>query len=191
MQFKLYYIYINNKKKNRTEASIQQMLFIKFYVQHSKFKSSNMRIVIQRVSHASVTIEGEVKSAIRQGYLLLLGIEESDTSEDVDWLVRKVIGLRVFDDENHVMNRSIMDINGEILVISQFTLFASYKKGNRPSWLRAAKHEISVPLYEEFCKKLSDALGKPVGTGEFGADMKVDLLNDGPVTIMMDTHNKE
>ena len=191
MQFKLYYIYINNKKKNRTEASIQQMLFIKFYVQHSKFKSSNMRIVIQRVSHASVTIEGEVKSAIRQGYLLLLGIEESDTSEDVDWLVRKVIGLRVFDDENHVMNRSIMDINGEILVISQFTLFASYKKGNRPSWLRAAKHEISIPLYEEFCKKLSDALGKPVGTGEFGADMKVDLLNDGPVTIMMDTHNKE
>ena len=191
MQFKLYYIYINNKKKNRTEASIPQMLFIKFYVQHSKFKSSNMRIVIQRVSHASVTIEGEVKSAIRQGYLILLGVEESDTSEDVDWLVRKVIGLRVFDDENHVMNRSIMDINGEILVISQFTLFASYKKGNRPSWLRAAKHEISVPLYEEFCKKLSDALGKPVGTGEFGADMKVDLLNDGPVTIMMDTHNKE
>lgn len=191
MQFKLYYIYINNKKKNRTEASIPQMLFIKFYVQHSKFRSSNMRIVIQRVSHASVTIEGEVKSAIRQGYLILLGIEESDTSEDVDWLVRKVIGLRVFDDENHVMNRSIMDINGEILVISQFTLFASYKKGNRPSWLRAAKHEISVPLYEEFCKKLSDALGKPVGTGEFGADMKVDLLNNGPVTIMMDTHNKE
>ena len=191
MQFKLYYIYINNKKKTRTEASIPQMLFIKFYVQHSKFKSSNMRIVIQRVSHASVTIEGEVKSAIRQGYLILLGIEESDTSEDVDWLVRKVIGLRVFDDENHVMNRSIIDINGEILVISQFTLFASYKKGNRPSWLRAAKHEISVPLYEEFCKKLSDALGKPVGTGEFGADMKVDLLNDGPVTIMMDTHNKE
>lgn len=191
MQFKLYYIYINKKKKNRTEASIPQMLFIKFYVQHSKFKSSNMRIVIQRVSHASVTIEGEVKSAIRQGYLILLGIEESDSSEDVDWLVRKVIGLRVFDDENHVMNRSIMDINGEILVISQFTLFASYKKGNRPSWLRAAKHEISVPLYEEFCKKLSDALGKPVGTGEFGADMKVDLLNDGPVTIMMDTHNKE
>lgn len=150
-----------------------------------------MRIVIQRVSHASVTIEGKVKSAIRQGYLILLGIEEIDTSEDVDWLVKKVIGLRVFDDENHVMNRSIMDINGEILVISQFTLFASYKKGNRPSWYRAAKHEISVPLYEEFCKKLSEALGKPVGTGEFGADMKVELLNDGPVTIMMDTHNKE
>ena len=125
-----------------------------------------MRIVIQRVSHASVTIEGDVKSAIQQGYLILFGVEESDTS----WLVKKVIGLRVFDDENHVMNRSIMDINGEILVISQFTLFASYKKGNRPSWYRAAKHEISVPLYEEFCKKLSEALGKPVGTGEFGAD---------------------
>ena len=150
-----------------------------------------MRIVIQRVAHASVTIEGEVKSAIKQGYLVLLGIEESDTIEDIDWLVRKVIGLRVFDDENHVMNRSIMDIDGEILVISQFTLFASYKKGNRPSWLRAAKHEISIPLYEEFCKKLSEALGKPAGTGEFGADMKVELLNDGPVTIMMDTHNKE
>ena len=150
-----------------------------------------MRIVIQRVGHASVTIEGEVKSAIKQGYLILLGVEESDTSEDVDWLVRKVTGLRVFDDENHVMNRSIMDVNGEVLVISQFTLFASYKKGNRPSWLRAAKHEISIPLYEEFCKKLSDALGKPVGTGEFGADMKVELQNDGPVTIMMDTHNKE
>ena len=149
-----------------------------------------MRIVIQRVSHASVTIEGEVKSAIKQGYLILFGVEESDTSEDVDWLVKKVIGLRVFDDENLVMNRSIMDINGEILVISQFTLFASYKKGNRPSWYRAAKHEISVPLYEEFCKKLSEALGKPVGTGEFGADMKVELLNDGPVTIMMDTHTK-
>lgn len=150
-----------------------------------------MRIVIQRVSHASVTIEGSIKSAIEQGYLILLGIEETDTSEDISWLVKKVIGLRVFDDENHVMNRSITDIDGEILVISQFTLFASYKKGNRPSWHRAAKHEISVPLYEEFCKKLSEALGKPVGTGEFGADMKVELLNDGPVTICMDTHNKE
>jgi len=150
-----------------------------------------MRIVIQRVSHASVTIGDVVKSAINQGYLILLGIEVSDTSEDIDWLVRKVVGLRVFDDEGLVMNRSIMDVNGEVLVVSQFTLFASYKKGNRPSWLRAAKHEISVPLYEEFCRKLSEALGKPVNTGEFGADMKVCLLNDGPVTICMDTHNKE
>lgn len=150
-----------------------------------------MRIVIQRVSHASVTIEGNVKSAIKKGYLILLGVCEEDTSEDVEWLVRKVIGLRVFEDENGVMNRSIMDVNGEILVISQFTLFASYKKGNRPSWLRAAKHEVSIPLYNEFCTKLSEALGKEVGTGEFGADMKVELLNDGPVTICMDTKNKE
>ena len=150
-----------------------------------------MRIVIQRVSHASVTIEGNVKSAIKKGYLILLGVCEEDTSEDVEWLVRKVIGLRVFEDENGVMNRSIMDVNGEILIISQFTLFASYKKGNRPSWLRAAKHEVSIPLYNEFCTKLSEALGREVGTGEFGADMKVELLNDGPVTICMDTKNKE
>lgn len=150
-----------------------------------------MRIVIQRVSHASVTIDGAVKSAIQKGYLILLGICEEDTQEDVEWLVKKVIGLRVFDDENGVMNKSIMDVGGEILVISQFTLFASYKKGNRPSWLRAAKHDISIPLYNEFCKRLSEALDKPVGTGEFGADMKVELLNDGPVTICMDTKNKE
>ena len=150
-----------------------------------------MRIVIQRVSHASVTIEGRVKSEIQKGYLILLGICEDDSTEDIEWLVRKVIGLRVFDDENGVMNRSIMDIDGEILVISQFTLFASYKKGNRPSWLRAAKHDISIPLYNEFCTKLSATLGKEVGTGEFGADMKVELLNDGPVTICMDTKNKE
>lgn len=150
-----------------------------------------MRIVIQRVSHASVIIDGAVKSAIQKGYLILLGICEEDTQEDVEWLVKKVIGLRVFDDENGVMNKSIMDVGGEILVISQFTLFASYKKGNRPSWLRAAKHDISIPLYNEFCKCLSEALGKPVGTGEFGADMKVELLNDGPVTICMDTKNKE
>jgi D-tyrosyl-tRNA(Tyr) deacylase len=150
-----------------------------------------MRIIIQRVSHASVTINGNTKSAIKTGYLILCGIEETDTSADVDWLVRKVIGLRVFDDENGVINRSIKEVDGEILVISQFTLFASYKKGNRPSWLRAARHDISIPLYEDFCQKLSDALGKQVGTGEFGADMKVELLNNGPVTIFMDTHNKE
>ena len=138
-----------------------------------------------------MTIEGTVKSAIEKGYLILIGVCEEDTEEDVEWLVRKVIGLRVFDDENGVMNRSIMDVDGNILVISQFTLFASYKKGNRPSWLRAARHEISVPLYESFCTRLSEALGKPVGTGEFGADMKVELINDGPVTICMDTKNKE
>ena len=150
-----------------------------------------MRTVIQRVQHASVTIDGTVKSSIGNGLLLLLGVEDSDTSEDVDWLVRKVAALRVFDDENGVMNRSIIDVQGEALVVSQFTLYASYKKGNRPSWFRAASHEISVPLYEEFCSKLSEALGKPVGTGEFGADMKVELLNDGPVTICMDTKHKE
>ena len=134
-----------------------------------------------------MTIEGTVKSAIEKGYLILIGVCEEDTEEDVEWLVRKVIGLRVFDDENGVMNRSIMDVDGNILVISQFTLFASYKKGNRPSWLRAARHEISVPLYESFCTKLSAALGKKVGTGEFGADMKVELLNDGPVTCLLYT----
>lgn len=150
-----------------------------------------MRTVIQRVQHASVTIDGNVKSSIGNGFLLLLGIEATDTSEDVDWLVKKAAALRVFDDENGVMNRSIIDVKGEALVVSQFTLYASYKKGNRPSWFRAASHEISVPLYEEFCSKLSAALGKEVGTGEFGADMKVELLNDGPVTICMDTKNKE
>lgn len=150
-----------------------------------------MRTVIQRVQHASVTIDGNVKSSIGNGFLLLLGIEATDTSEDVDWLVKKVAALRVFDDENGVMNRSIIDVKGEALVVSQFTLYASYKNGNRPSWFRAASHEISVPLYEEFCSKLSAALGKEVGTGEFGADMKVELLNDGPVTICMDTKNKE
>lgn len=150
-----------------------------------------MRIVIQRVNHASVEISGATKSEIGRGFLILLGIEDIDTSEDVDWLVRKVVALRVFDDEMGVMNRNIQDVGGEILVVSQFTLMASYKKGNRPSWIRAAKHEISIPLYEEFVEKLSKALGKSVGTGEFGADMKVKLENDGPVTICMDTHNKE
>ena len=150
-----------------------------------------MRTVIQRVQHASVTINGSIKSSIGNGFLLLLGIEATDTSEDVDWLVKKVSALRVFDDENGVMNRSIIDVQGEALVVSQFTLYASYKKGNRPSWFCAASHDISVPLYEEFCNKLSAALSKEVGTGEFGADMKVELLNDGPVTICMDTKNKE
>ena len=150
-----------------------------------------MRAVIQRVSHASVTIEGKVKSSIQQGFLILLGICDEDTVKDVDWLVKKIANLRVFGDENDVMNRSILDVNGEALVVSQFTLYASYKKGNRPSWFRAGSHEHSIPLYEAFCKELSNQLAKPVGTGEFGADMKVELLNDGPVTICMDTKNKE
>ena len=150
-----------------------------------------MRAVIQRVSHASVTIEGTMKSSIQQGFLILLGICDEDTMEDVDWLVKKITNLRVFGDENDVMNRSILDVGGEALVVSQFTLYASYKKGNRPSWFRAGSHEHSIPLYEAFCKALSSQLAKPVGTGEFGADMKVELLNDGPVTICMDTKNKE
>jgi len=150
-----------------------------------------MRIVIQRVSHASVTINQQVKSSIGMGFLILLGIGKDDTEEDINWLVKKVIALRIFDDEMGVMNRSIMDVNGEILVVSQFTLMASYKKGNRPSWIHAAPHELYIPLYNSFCNALSNAMGKPVGTGEFGADMKVELLNDGPVTICMDTKNKE
>ncbi|MBM6992221.1 MAG: D-tyrosyl-tRNA(Tyr) deacylase [Prevotella sp.] len=150
-----------------------------------------MKIVIQRVSRASVTIEGKVKSSIQNGYLILLGIGEDDTEDDIQWLVKKVVGLRVFDDENGVMNLSIQDVGGDIIVVSQFTLMASYKKGNRPSWIKAAPHHISIPLYERFCEALSKEMGKPVGTGEFGADMKVDLLNDGPVTICMDTKNKE
>lgn len=150
-----------------------------------------MKTVIQRVSHASVTIDGTKKSAIGKGFLILLGIGSEDTQEDIDWLVKKTVNLRVFDDENGIMNRSILDDGGDIIVVSQFTLMASTKKGNRPSWIHAAPHEISVPLYEKFCHDLSTALGKPVGTGEFGADMKVELLNDGPVTICMDTKHKE
>jgi len=158
-----------------------------------------MRIVIQRAKGACVKIDERLNAEFQGlGFVVLLGIEGSDTLEDVDWLVKKVAALRVFDDENGVMNRSIMDIAGEhegkdgnIIVVSQFTLFASYKKGNRPSWLRAATHDISIPLYEAFVQRLSDAIGRPVGHGEFGADMKVSLTNDGPVTIFMDTKNKE
>lgn len=150
-----------------------------------------MRVVIQRVKHASVTIAGQCKSSIQQGLLVLVGIQNDDAEEDIQWLCRKITGLRIFDDENGVMNRSVMDINGEILVVSQFTLMASTKKGNRPSYLRAGSHEITIPLYEHFCEELARTLGKPIGTGEYGADMKVELLNDGPVTICMDTKNKE
>ena len=161
-----------------------------------------MRIVIQRVTQASVTIEapswaveeaskqGAVRS-IGPGFVILLGVCDDDTQDDADWLVKKVVALRVFDDEEGVMNRSVMDTGGECLVVSQFTLFASYKKGNRPSWFRAARHEVSVPLYEYFCRRLSEAMQKPVKTGEFGAMMQVALVNDGPVTICMDTKNKE
>ena len=150
-----------------------------------------MRAVIQRVSSASVTIGGQVKSSIGKGLLILLGVGYEDGQEDIDWLVKKISGLRIFDDESGVMNRSVVDVGGEALVVSQFTLMASTKKGNRPSYIHAAGHEIAVPLYESFCVALSEAVGKPVGTGEFGADMKVALVNDGPVTICIDTKNKE
>lgn len=150
-----------------------------------------MRTVIQRVRYASVKVNGSVISSIGHGLLLLLGIEDADTEEDIQWLCHKVLGLRIFDDEQGVMNRSITDIGGEILVVSQFTLMASYKKGNRPSWIRAAGHEHAVPLYERFVEVLNRALGKPVRTGVFGAEMQIELVNDGPVTICMDTKNKE
>ncbi len=150
-----------------------------------------MRIVIQRVSRASVSVSGQLKSAIGPGLLILLGIEAADSREDADWLVRKVAALRIFDDDAGVMNRSVTDIGGEALVVSQFTLMASYKKGNRPSYIRAADHGHAIPLYDHFCRALASAIGRPIGTGEFGADMKVELLNDGPVTICMDTKNKE
>ena len=149
-----------------------------------------MRVVIQRVSSASVTVCGVQKSAIGPGLLILLGIGPEDGPEDIDWLVRKTAGLRIFDDEAGVMNRSVTEVGGEALVVSQFTLMASTKKGNRPSYIGAAGHGIAIPLYEAFCAALSGAIGKPVGTGEFGADMQVALVNDGPVTICIDSRNR-
>ena len=150
-----------------------------------------MRILIQRVKRASVTIDNAIKSKIDEGMLILIGIEESDTTEDIDWLVKKSVNLRIFDDENGVMNKSILDSNGEVLAVSQFTLMASTKKGNRPSYIKAAKPEISIPLYEEFCRRMEVALNKPIATGVFGADMKVELINDGPVSIFIDSKNRE
>ena len=150
-----------------------------------------MKVVIQRVIQASVTIQQQLHASIGRGMMILVGIQADDHEEDIEWLSSKICNLRIFDDENGVMNKSILEDGGEILVISQFTLHASTKKGNRPSYIKAAKPEISVPLYEQFCKDLSRALGKEIGTGTFGADMKVELLNDGPVTICMDTKNKE
>ena len=150
-----------------------------------------MRVLIQRVAEASVTIEGNVKSAIGPGLLVLLGIETEDATEDIDWLCKKIIQLRIFSDEEDKMNLSVQDIQVQILVISQFTLHASTKKGNRPSYIKAARPEVAIPLYEQFVDQLSIALGQPVGAGEFGADMKVRLLNDGPVTIWIDSKNRE
>ena len=150
-----------------------------------------MRTVIQRVTKASVKVEGKLISSIGSGLLLLLGISDEDTTEDIDWLVRKVLNLRVFNDEDGVMNKSVLEVKGEIIVVSQFTLHASTKKGNRPSYIKAAKPEVATPIYEAFVKHLEKELGKNVGTGIFGADMKVELLNDGPVTIIIDTKNRE
>ena len=150
-----------------------------------------MRVVLQRVTHASVEIDGALHSQIGRGLLVLLGIEPVDTQEDADWLVKKIAALRIFDDENGVMNRNVVDVDGQVLVVSQFTLMASYKKGNRPSYIRAARPEVAVPLYKYFVEQMAKTTGKPVETGVFGADMQVSLLNNGPVTITMDTHNKE
>lgn len=150
-----------------------------------------MRVVIQRAAHASVTIEGQLKSQIGLGLFILVGFEAADTEEDVQWITRKALGLRIFDDENHVMNRSVTDVGGEVLIVSQFTLHALTAKGNRPSYIRAAGHDIAIPLYELFIALMEQGLGKPVGTGEFGADMKCELLNDGPVTICIDSKHRE
>lgn|SRR5574343_218962 len=150
-----------------------------------------MRVVIQRVAQASVTINGVIRSEIGKGLLVLAGIEDADGAEDIAWLSQKITQLRVFDDENGVMNLSVKDIDGEILLISQFTLHAATKKGNRPSYIKASKPEIAIPIYEKFIQQVTADLGKPIGTGEFGADMKVALLNDGPVTIWIDSKNKE
>ncbi|MEM9648389.1 MAG: D-aminoacyl-tRNA deacylase [Bacteroidota bacterium] len=150
-----------------------------------------MRAVVQRVSRASVTVNGESVSSIQKGLLILLGIEPSDTEEDISWLSKKVVNLRIFNDGQGIMNQSVLDENGEMIIVSQFTLHAQTKKGNRPSYIKAAKPEFAVPMYERFVAKVEQDLGKKVGTGIFGADMKVDLLNDGPVTIWIDTKNKE
>lgn len=150
-----------------------------------------MRTVIQRVQHCSVTIDGQLKSNIGNGMLVLVGIEDRDTQEDIEWLCKKIANLRIFDDENGVMNRSVIESEGEVMVVSQFTLHASTKKGNRPSYIKASKPEFAIPMYESFCAEMGLQIGKPVSTGEFGADMKIELLNDGPVTILIDSQNKE
>ena len=150
-----------------------------------------MKAVIQRVSKASVTINGQIKSSINSGLLILLGIEDADTNEDIEWLSAKIINLRIFADEQAIMNLSVKDCNGDIILVSQFTLHASTKKGNRPSYIKAAKPDVAIPIYEKMIQQLQSDLGKSIQTGEFGADMKVELLNDGPVTIIIDTKNRE
>lgn len=150
-----------------------------------------MRVVIQRVSRASVVIENTLKASIGEGLLVLLGVEDADNQEDIGFLIKKIVNLRIFDDANGVMNRSVMDVDGEVLCVSQFTLHASTRKGNRPSYIKASRPEFAIPLYEHFCAELTAALGKEIQTGEFGADMQVELINDGPVTIIIDSKLKE
>lgn len=160
-------------------------------IKKNKNDKKNMRIVIQRVKRASVTIEGKIKSEIGNGLLIFVGICDEDNSEDILWLTKKIANIRLFDDENGVMNRSVIESDGELLAVSQFTLMASTKKGNRPSYIKAARPEISIPLYEQFCNELEIAVNKPIKTGVFGADMKIELVNDGPVTIFIDSKNRE
>lgn len=150
-----------------------------------------MRVVIQRTKEASVTIDKEIVAEINSGMLILVGIEDKDTEKDIEWLTHKIINLRIFDDENGVMNKSIKDVGGDIIIVSQFTLHASTKKGNRPSYIKASKPDVAIPMYEKFCKSIEDTLGKQIGTGRFGAYMDVALVNDGPVTIIIDSQNKE
>ncbi len=150
-----------------------------------------MRVLLQRVSHASVTIEGKVNGKIGNGLLVLVGVEDADDASDIEWLTKKIVNLRIFPDEQDVMNKSVLDVDGEILVVSQFTLHANTKKGNRPSYIKASKPDYAIPMYEAFCEALSKLIPKPIATGEFGADMKVELLNDGPVTIWIDSKNRE
>jgi D-tyrosyl-tRNA(Tyr) deacylase len=170
----------------------------KLYLHHqnqqttsNKQPATSMRVVIQRVTRASVIIEGKIHGQIANGLLVLAGIEDADTWDDIEWLSSKIVNLRIFNDQNGVMNISLKDVDGDILLISQFTLHASTKKGNRPSYIKAAKPDIAIPLYEQMIQQLSNDLGKQIQTGVFGADMKVELLNDGPVTIVMDTKNRE
>ncbi len=184
------------RKNNRSFSALRlgkytSLRFISYICPTHQNRIIHMRTVIQRVAHASVTIHGERKAAIGRGMLILVGIEEADGQEDIDWLAKKIVNLRIFDDEQGVMNRSLLETGGEILVVSQFTLHASVKKGNRPSYIKAARPETAIPIYEAFCQALRTASGKDIGTGTFGADMKVELLNDGPVTICIDSKLKE
>jgi len=172
----------------RPQAKKKLVCFISSYISVYLFV---MRVVIQRVSHAQVAVKGNVIGKIDHGLLVLVGITHEDTQDDVNWLCKKIVGLRIFDDAHGVMNKSVQEDNGEILAISQFTLFAATKKGNRPSYIRAAKHEVAIPLYNQFCDILSQLMKKPIQRGSFGADMQVELLNDGPVTICIDSKNKE